>query len=163
MKTFPFSSLLSMALLSVLLSSCGPKDTDIQKAVTEKISNSSGMSDMMVSVNKGVVTLSGQCKDETCKSNCEKLAKEIKGVKSVINNCTVAPPPPVPAPVVINADETLSKAVMTLLAKYPGVSSTISNGVVTLNGEIKKANLMPLMQSLQALNPKKVENKLTVK
>lgn len=152
-----------MAMLSLLLYSCGPKDADIQKLVTEKINSASGMSDMMVSVSKGVVTLSGQCKDEACKTNCEKLAKEIKGVKSVINNCTVAPPAPVAAPVVINADETLSKAVMALLGNYPGVSSTISNGVVTLNGEIKKANLMPLMQSIQALNPKKVENKLTVK
>lgn len=159
MKTLSFRSLFALVFLSVMLFSCGPKDADIQKAVSEKILATAEMSGMTATVSKGVVTLSGQCKDEACKANCEKLVKEIKGVKSVINNCTL----PVVAPVVINPDETLMTAVNAILVNYPGVTTTISQGVVTLNGELKKANLMPLMQTIQALNPKKVENKLIIK
>ena len=44
-------------------------------------------------VKDGVVTLSGQVKDEAAKSSAETTAKGVKGVKSVINNLTVAPPP----------------------------------------------------------------------
>lgn len=161
MKTFPIRSIVILAFLSLMLFSCGPKDADIQKTIAEKMVATPEMSGMTATVVKGVVTLSGQCKDEACKANCEKIVKEIKGVKSVVNNCTIAPPPP--PPVAINPDETLMTAVNAVLANYPGVTTTILQGVVTLNGEIKKANLMPLMQSIQALNPKKVENKLIIK
>jgi hypothetical protein len=46
---------------------------------------------------------------------------------------------------------------------YPGVSATIQDGVVTLTGEIKRADLQKLMKSLNTLKPKKIENKLTIK
>jgi hypothetical protein len=46
---------------------------------------------------------------------------------------------------------------------YDGVSATVVGGVVTLSGEIAKDRLQPLMQSIQELNPKKVDNKLTIK
>lgn len=157
MKTFKLKRLALMMALSLVLFSCNPKDADIQKAVTEKMSTTPGMSAMTVAVKEGVVTLSGQCKDESCKASCENTIKSVKGVKSIVNNCTI------PAPVVINPDENLIMTVQTILKNYPGVSSNISQGVVTLSGEIKKDNLMPLMQSIQALHPKKVENKLIIK
>ena len=157
MKTFKLKSLVLMLALSLVLFSCSPKDADIQKAITEKMASTPEMSGMTTSVTEGVVTISGQCKDEACKASCENIIKGVKGVKSVVNNCTI------PAPVVINPDETLIMAVQTTLKNYPGVTSNVSQGVVTLTGEIKKDNLMPLMQSIQALNPKKVENKLIIK
>ena len=43
------------------------------------------------------------------------------------------------------------------------MKADVKDGVVTLTGEIKKASLPKLMQSLMALKPKKVDNKLTVK
>ena len=46
---------------------------------------------------------------------------------------------------------------------FPGVTATINNGEVTLTGEIKRDDLPRLMQSVQALNPKKVNNNLTIK
>lgn len=157
MKTFKLKSLVLMMALSLVLFSCSPKDADIQKAITEKMATTPGMSAMTVSVTEGVVTISGQCKDEASKASYENTIKGIKGVKSIVNNCTI------PAPVVINPDENLIIAVQTVVKNYPGVTSNISQGVVTLTGEIKKDNLMPLMQSIQALHPKKVENKLIIK
>ncbi|HSN48252.1 MAG TPA: BON domain-containing protein [Flavobacterium sp.] len=157
MKTFKLKSLVLMLALSLVLFSCSPKDADIQKAITEKMAATPEMSGMTTTVTDGVVTISGQCKDEACKASCENIIKGVKGVKSVVNNCTI------PAPVVINPDETLIMDVQTAIKNYPGVTSNVSQGVVTLTGEIKKDNLMPLMQSIQALNPKKVENKLIIK
>jgi hyperosmotically inducible protein len=160
MKSTKIMIISMITTVCLCLSSCSPKDADIQKSISEKIATTPEMAGLTASVKEGVVTLSGECKDMSCKSNCEKMVKDIKGVKSVVNNCTIPPPP---APVVINPDAILITAVQSALTNYPGVTSSVSQGVVTLTGEIKKDNLMPLMQSIQALNPKKVENKLKIK
>ncbi len=136
---------------------CKPKDADIQKAITEKIMSTPEMQGMTVSVVDGVATISGQCKDDACKANCESIVKGIKGVKSVVNNCTL------PAPVIINPDDTLTTAVNGVLTNFAGVSAAVLDGVVTLTGEIKKDQLTNLIQAVQELQPKKVENKLTIK
>jgi hypothetical protein len=77
-----------------------------------------------------------------------------------VNNGTVTPPPP---PVTISADDTLIKGVADAVKDFTTVKVDVKDGVVTLTGEIKKASLPKLMQSLMALKPKKVDNKLTVK
>jgi osmotically-inducible protein OsmY len=46
---------------------------------------------------------------------------------------------------------------------FPSVQATVNNGEVTLTGTISRDNLPRLMQSVQALNPKKVNNNLTIK
>ena len=157
MKTIQIKTVLLLFMTSMMLVSCKPSDADIQKAITEKMSTMPDMAGMTTSVTDGVVTLSGECKDEECKASCEKLIKEVKGVKSVINNCTL------PAPVVISPDETLTTSVTAALSNYPSVTASVTDGVVTLTGEVSKSNLMPLMQSVQELQPKKVVNNLKIK
>lgn len=149
--------LLMMMSLAVVFTACKPKDADIQKSITEHIANNPDMSGVTVSVKDGVATLTGECKDEACKVNCENAVKGMKGVKSVVNNCTV------PAPVIINPDEALISASTELLSAYEGVESSVTDGVITLTGEITKDKLAGLMQAIMALKPKKVENKLTIK
>ena len=152
--------------LSILVFSCGPKDADVQTAVESALKANNDLSGLTATVKDGVVTLSGETKDETLKAKAEEVAKGVKGVKNVINNTTVAaaPPAPVePAPVVINADETLSKAVNDVLKDFPGVKAEIKEGVITVTGEIKRASWLKLKPMLDALRPKKVENKLTIK
>lgn len=157
---------LKSALVSIcvgfLVMACGPKDADIQKEIVSKMGDMPGM---QVDVKDGVATISGNCKDEACKESCENIAKGVKGVKSVINICVVEPPPPAPvaAPVEINSDQILNAAVATALKAYKGVSASVSSGVVTLTGDIKRDQLPALMQTIQELKPKKVENKLTIK
>jgi osmotically-inducible protein OsmY len=48
---------------------------------------------------------------------------------------------------------------------FPGVTATVNNtnGEVTLTGTISRENLPKLMQAVQALNPTKVNNNLTIK
>lgn len=144
--------------------SCSPKDSDIKKAVDEKISSTPEMTGAVADVKDGVVTLTGEVKDEACKEMCGKEIAAVKGVKSVVNNTTVAPPPPPPAaPVEISADDPLAKAVTDATKDYPTVKAEVKDGVITLTGDIKKDQLKKLMPLLQSLKPKKVDNKLTVK
>jgi hypothetical protein len=70
---------------------------------------------------------------------------------------------PAPAPVVIAADDPLSKGVTDAIKDYPGVKADVKDGVVTLTGDIKRAELQKLMMSLHTLKPKKIDNKLTIK
>ncbi len=167
-------SLLSFALVLstvalVVLSACksGPKDADLEKTVTEKISAAaSDITGGAATVKDGVVTLSGEFKDAASKDAFDMAVKAIPGVKSVVNNTTVAPPPPAPvaAPVVVAADDPLTKAVTDAIKDYPGVKAEVKDGVITLSGEIKKADNRKLMPILQALKPKSVDSKnLTIK
>lgn len=78
---------------------------------------------------------------------------------------TVMPPAPAPvaAPVTVTSDDTLAVAVKDATKDFPGVNVTISNGEITLTGDIKRDQLPTLMQSLNALRPKKINNNLTIK
>jgi len=154
------SVLLGMGL-AVLLAACGPKDADIQKEISAKLSNTP---EVQVTVQDGVATISGICKDDALKQNVESSIKEVKGVKSVVNNCQiVAPEETAAAAVIISPDTELDKAVHKVVDTYDGVSATVVGGVVTLSGEIKKSQLPNLIKSVQELNPKKVDNKLIIK
>lgn len=135
------------------LTACAPKDADIKAGVDTAISGVSGVS---VDVTNGVATISGEFADEAARTSTEALVKGVKGVKSVVNNATITPP------VVISPDDALRTSVSAALAAFPTLTATIADGVVTLTGEIKKADLPLAMQALSALNPKKIENKATV-
>ncbi|MBL7698256.1 MAG: BON domain-containing protein [Chitinophagaceae bacterium] len=151
--------LLKLTLLFLLSAavSCksGPTDEQINQEVSSTLTGG-----VTASVKDGVVTLSGTCPDEPCKSSSETSAKNAKGVKSVVNNIVVSAPPP---PVEMTQTDSLKKSVDALVASYKTVQATVDNGVVTLTGEIKRSQLTTLMQSVNELKPKKVENKLVIK
>ncbi|MBE8728159.1 BON domain-containing protein [Flavobacterium hungaricum] len=155
------SILLGMGLV-VSLAACAPKDADIEKAISEKLGDAP---EVQVSVHEGVATITGTCEDEAFKRNIEKSVKAVKGVKSVVNACELerANQEPAAAAVVINSDADLDKLVSKVVKEYDGVSATVVGGIVTLSGEIKREKLQSLMQGLQELHPKKVDNKLIIK
>jgi len=147
---------------SLQLTSCkgGAKDSDIQTSWNQKVQTDAQLSNVTATVKDGVITLDGQCADASCRSYAEQSAKEVKGVKSVVNNITVAPPA---APVEVSTDAALETGLKDATKDYPGVTATASNGEVTLTGNIDKDRLPKLMQAVHALSPKKVNNNLTVK
>lgn len=61
------------------------------------------------------------------------------------------------------SDDSLRSQLKDATKDYPGVTATVDNGEVTLTGTISREKLPKLMQSVQALNPKKVNNNLTIK
>ena len=144
------------------LISCKGKtsDSDIQKSFNEKSKSDGRLSNITATVNDAVITLSGQCADEACKTSAQQSASELKGVKSVVNNITVTP---MPAPVEISPDNTLQTGVNDATKDFPGVKATVTNGEITLTGEIKKDRLPVLMQALHSLNSKKINNNLIIK
>ena len=158
LKLLMFGAMLSTGLA---ISSCkgGAKDSDIQTSFNEKVQADARLSGISASVNEGVVTLNGQCPDESCRSYAEQSAKEVKGVKSVVNNITVMPA----AGVEISPDATLETGLWDATKDYPGVTATVVNGEVTLTGTIERDKLANLMQAVNSLNPKKVNNNLTIK
>ena len=153
---------LPTCILFVSLAACNskPKDADVKAAVDKSIAAIPYLSEINTDVKDGVVTLSGQVKDDGEKLGAEAAAKAVNGVKSVINNITIAPPPA--APVVITADDPLKASVDNTIKAYPGVTATVKDGVITLTGQIKKADLQKLMMALNTLKPKKIENQLTI-
>jgi osmotically-inducible protein OsmY len=165
MKQMKSRSFLASVLIALTLtiSSCGAKDEDVLKAYNDHAKTDGRLNNISASVKDGVMTLTGSCPDTDCRTYAEQQAKEIKGVKSVVNNIMVAAPVAPTAPVEISGDAALQTGVRDAVKDYPGVNATVSNGEVTLTGSIQRARLTNLMQSVQALNPRKVNNKLTIK
>lgn len=149
-------ALASAIVLSLAFVACGPKDADIQAGAAAAIA---GVEGVTVRVEKGVAILTGAFADEATKNSTEALVRAVKGVKSVLDSATVTPP----APVVISPDETLRNNVTAALKEFSTLTANVQDGVVTLTGEIKRTELPKVMQALSALQPKKIENKATVK
>lgn len=162
MKLRHLNALLFAGALSFSISSCksGTSDADIQTEVNKKLADDAG-ANLTASVTNGVVTLSGTCKDEDCRKNCADEVKDIKGVKNVVNNITVAAAEP--APVEITPDAQLQDAVNNVVKDYKDVKAEVKDGVVTLRGQIQRSKLQDLMVALNGLKPKKVDNELVIK
>lgn len=148
---------------TLLFPACKPSDEKIAEAVKAKVATISPS--VTSSVKDGVVTLSGEVPDEAAKAAVVSAIQGEKGVKEIVNNLTVPPPPPPPTPaVVINPDDVLRSGIdSTFKAKgITGVAAAVSNGEVTLTGNVKKSDLQKVMQAANEMKPKKVVNQLVI-
>lgn len=159
MKIVQTALVLAVAM-TLSLTSCKPKDADVKAKVETKLKANPDASNVMVTVNDGVATLSGEVKDEATKAAVEAAAKDA-GAKSVVNSTTIAMVAP-PMPVVAD-DTVLTSSVKDATKDYPSVTAAVNAGVITLTGSIKKDALPNLMMALNGLNPKSIDNKLTIK
>lgn len=150
-------SVLSIVLLSFLLFSCKSKnkDADIQAAIQANAM----VADFATTVKDGVVTISGEAKTEAEKTTAESTVRNIEGVKEVINNITIAAPPPAPAPVVISGDDQLNAGIADALKDFPTVKASAKDSVITVTGETSAANWKKIKIALDGLHPKKVDPK----
>jgi osmotically-inducible protein OsmY len=158
--------MLTAVLALISTSSCKKKvsDTDLKAAIEKALAADPMAAMTKVSVEKGIATITGECKDDACKASCEKIVSAIKGVKSVVNNCAVAPPPVSVVPVA-NVDA-LTKAVTDALKDFPGVAATVKDQIATLTGEIAKDKMQKMMMGLNALKSvglKSIDSKGLVK
>jgi hyperosmotically inducible protein len=141
---------------------CKPKDSTVEKNITEKFAATPECAGATATVTNGIATLTGEVKDDMCKSTAETTAKNVKGVKSVVNDLTVTPPPPPPT-ATVSPDNAMSQGVTDATKDFPTVTATVNNGEITLTGSIKRSDLTKLMQSLNSLHPSKINNQLTIK
>lgn len=89
-----------------------------------------------------------------------------KTTETTVDTPTVAPAPemsPAPAPVVISADDSLRTGVTDATKDFPTVTASVNDGEIILTGEITRAKLPNLMQSIASLHPKKITNNLKIK
>lgn len=150
-------SLLIIALLATV-SACSPKDEDLTKAIETGIASIS--SDISVSTKDGIATLSGEVEKAELIQQAVTLAKNTKGIKSVVNGITVKAPE-----LVFSADDLLKEKVMEGFSKYgiTGITATVVDGEVTLTGDITRAKLMDAMKAANEALPMKVKNEMTIK
>lgn len=95
------------------------------------------------------------CKDK--KAETESTAPTADTTSTMRNE------PVTPAPE-IATDDSLSNGVRDAIKDFPGVTATVKNGEVTLDGgPVSRDQLQKLMQSVQSLHPKKVNNNLSIK
>ena len=149
-----------MLIATVSFTGCKPKDADIKASIEKNLKENPSTSSVMVMVDEGVATLSGEVADEMAKNGLESKVKSVKGVKSVKDNTTM--PVAAAAPVQITADDPLTNSVKDATKDFPTVMASVSGGVITLTGELKKDELQKLMMSLNSLKPKKIEKNLTI-
>ncbi len=143
--------------------SCSPKDSDIKAKIEEAIKADPMMAGAMVDVKDGVATITGAMKDSACKAMCEKMIGGIKGVKSVMNNCTVAAPVVViapPASLTTVLDAATQQKVKDGLKDIKGVTVEFSEDKAMLSGEVTKADRMKIMQMLASAKVKSDVSKL---
>jgi hyperosmotically inducible protein len=147
-----FTASIFMAI--ILLAGCTPKDTTIKADLLATTKEQKDFAGVRFTVDKGVVTLSGECATPMSKDKIEKTAKETFGVKEVKNNIVIAP-------VVIGTDQQLKQGVDSLLKDYPGMEAITKDSIVYLQGKLSDDQVMKLKDAINTLKPKAVDAKLT--
>jgi osmotically-inducible protein OsmY len=152
-------------ILSMVIVSCAPSDNDVQESVQKTLSANPGLSPVNASVDKGIVTLTGEVESNELKNLAESSLTGIKGVKSVVNSVTVKPQGPTPEEMKKAADDALLAKVKENFATYKieGITATVSDSIVTLTGNVKRSNLQYVMKAAMESGATKVENKMAIK
>lgn len=142
--------------------SCKPKDQDLQKSVQTVLSTTT--KGVESSVKDGVLTLTGVVDSQEAKAAAETAVKSVKDIKSVVNNIEVKAPVVETPAVTINADDTLKALITTGLTAggFNSIMANVKDGVVTLTGDVKRADLAKVMQIANEASPKKVINELKI-
>lgn len=149
-------------LASLMLLSCTTSDKELQQEVKSGLSILD--STITVTVNDGVVTLSGEVEDESVKNASESSLYEVKGVRSVINDLRVKPLLP-ELEVLTRPDSEISAYVNAGFAanNIKGVTATVNAGEVTITGAALRADLPTILRIANEARPKNINNKLKLK
>lgn len=155
----------AVALLAVVsFSGCKPKDADIEKAISAKMAGMTEMKDMKVAVKDGVATLTGECADEACKANCVKAVEGmgIKGVKSVVSNCSLKPAPASTA-VNVSVDAAVQKKITDGLKDIKGATVVFEGKKAIFSGVFTASQKTTLQQLCSSAGVAADMSKATVK
>jgi osmotically-inducible protein OsmY len=147
-----------LAVLIPILASCSSpdkQDKSIKADLTVKAEKKQDFAGVIFTVEKGIVTLSGQCPTDKSKTSVEGTVKKLYGVKDVVNNITIAP-------VVIGTDQGLKHQVDSVLKKYAGVQALTRDSIVHLEGKVKQDELPQLTAAINSLSPRQIDSKVSV-
>jgi hyperosmotically inducible periplasmic protein len=133
---------------TMLFVSCKPKDADIKANVEKVLKADPMMANTTVDVKDGVVTMGGECKDDAYKAMCEKTVAGVKGVKSVMNNCTVAAVVAPPASLATTITAAKMQQVKDGLKDMAGVTVEFVGDKAVLKGAVTDKQRLTIMQLL---------------
>jgi len=141
----------TVLMLAFYLPACKTKvkDADIKTSIDKTVAADPDLNGVYVNVKDGIATVTGEVRTEAARSQVEAKLKDIKGVKSVVNNTTVAAPP-----VVNSTDDALTRGLNDALKDNPKVQASVVDGKIVLKGEITKERWTALKQTLDKLTPK---------
>jgi hyperosmotically inducible protein len=148
-----------MFAIALFLSACGKSDADLTKAVNDKLA-ADKIAGVTATVKDGVVTLTGEVADVTVKTKAEASAKAVEGVKSVdVSKLNLKPlptaTPAAPDPALTGKiTESLKKAGCT------GASVAVTNGKVTVTGQVPNAKYAECIQVIQQSGITGIDNQL---
>jgi osmotically-inducible protein OsmY len=152
-----FLTILSIAI-ALFMTACGKSDADLQKAVQDKLT-ADNVRGVTVTVKDAVATLTGEVADVTVKSKAETSAKAVEGIKSVTNNLTTKP---LPVATPAAADPALTGKITEDLKKAgcTGASVAVTNGKVTVTGEVPAAKYAECVQVIMQSGITGIDNQL---
>lgn len=110
-------------------------------------------------ISATLFTLSCKDKKEDKNIDANSTTNTGRDVTGDTATSTVESAPTTTSPATTITDDQLKDAIK----DYPNVTATANNGEVTLTGSVKRDELPKLMQRVQALNPTKVNNNLSIK
>jgi osmotically-inducible protein OsmY len=96
-------------------------------------------------------------------SACKSKAKTDTTISSPVSVDTTMGTQSSPATVQMAPDDSLKAGVNDAVKDFPGVKASVSNGEITLTGDITRDKLPHLMMAVNSLHPKKIKNNLTIK
>jgi hyperosmotically inducible periplasmic protein len=153
--------LIAAITATTLFTSCKPKDEEIAKAINTQLSSMTDLKGGNVTVVDGVATVTGECKDDACSQKCKAAleAANVKGVKSISWNSTIAPPPPpppappvaiapvaAPASVATTMDAKVMQAIKDGMKDIKGVTVDFTAAKPMVVGEVSAATRLKIMQ-----------------
>lgn len=147
-----------MLAMALFMSACGKSDADLTKAATDKLA-ADKVTGVTVAVKDGVATLTGEVGDQAVKAKAEAAVKTVEGIKSVTNSLTLKPlpvaTPAAPDPALTGKiTEDLKKAGCT------GATVAVTNGKVTVTGEVPAAKYATCIQTIQQSGITGIDNQL---
>lgn len=111
-------------------------------------------------ISAALFTISCKGKEEDKSTDANSTTNTGKDVTGDTSTTPMESAPQTTSPASTITDDKLKDAIK----DYPNVTAALNNsGEVTLTGSIKRDELPALMQRVQALNPTKVNNNLTIK
>lgn len=158
-------------ITGVMLYSCTSSDEKIKRSV-ESALVTNNVSGVTTETRNGVVTLTGTVDTPEQRMSAENAARSVSDVKSVNNQIQVTMPTPTPTPTTTTTTTTTSSTDQTMInsinsnltsAGFSGINVAVSNGEVTLTGNVNRADLQRVMQIANDARPTRVNNQLTVR
>lgn len=115
---------------------------------------------LVIALSAGLFVTACKSKDSSNAANNDTVTAPIEPQP---DNASVRPDTMQTQAPQISPDDSLTTMAKDAVKDYPGVTATVSDGEVTLTGDITRSKLPKLMMAVNAMHPKKVNNKLTIK